>query len=291
MNIGIISSREYLQMAKLMLKSLLHACSEQIVLYLFHLDLTDDEISIIDIDRFKMVIHPMIIDPLGFEGIQVNGHFGLYSYFRLLAPYILPENIDRIMWLDTDLIIMKDLTSYYYTPFEENVLIASPSVMNQLGKGLSETMKKKYSVGDNAVYFNAGVLILNLSKFREKCTLERILRIAHEDQNELHYIDQDVLNCLFWNDCLITNQYLFNFSPKDAYYDKKINKDSLKNAYLIHYCGEKKPTDFTYPDLGFNEYWKYAKDGNIHYYYIWILHKIYCMMRNLKHIFTKVEGY
>lgn len=284
MNIGIISSREYLPMARLMLDSLVESCSESIELYLFHLDLNDKDICMIDVNKSKMSIHPITIDPSCFDGIKVKGHFGLFSYFRLLAPYILPNDMDRIMWLDTDLIIQKDLKDYYYTPFQNNVLIASPSVMNQLGKGLNQDLKEKYLVGDTAVYFNAGVLILNLPEFRRQFSLEYILNIAHEDEKKLQYTDQDILNCLFWDKCLITSQYLYNFSPKDAYYDPKINSESLKDAYIIHYCGKKKPTDFTYPDLGFEEYWYYSKRYNIlDYYWTSFMHRIFDLARRVKH--------
>lgn len=288
MNVGIISSKEYLPLARIMLTSLNKSCSEKIELYVFHLDLEDSDFEFINIDKNKISIHPMKIDPSGFDGITVDGHFGLFSYFRLLAPYVLPENMDRIMWLDTDLIIKKDLKDYYNTDFQGKALIASPSVMNQIGKGLSSYLKNKYSVGDDAVYFNAGVLIFNLARFREKYSLDYILKIAHEDQKELKYIDQDILNCLFWDDCLITSQYKYNFSPKDAYYDKQLNKETLSDAYIIHYCGKKKPTDFTYPDLGFDEYWQYAKRYSKGKYYITaVLHFGFDCLRTLKHKLLK----
>ena len=110
MNIGVISSREHINFAQIMLLSLVENCSEGIDLYLFHTDLKETEYNVLAVNGIK--VHAIKVDASLFDGIKVNGHFGLYSYFRLLAPYILPKDLERILWLDTDLIICKDLTEY-----------------------------------------------------------------------------------------------------------------------------------------------------------------------------------
>ena len=167
MNIGIVSSHGYLPMARIMIKSLLLATSCNIELFLFHIDLQEKDFDYLHLDKNRMKIHPILVDSSCFDGIEVKGHYGLFSYFRLLAPYILPKEIKRIMWLDTDLIIQKDIECYYNSDFEGNALIASPSVMNLLGKGLPLELKKKYNVGES-IYFNAGVLLLDLEYIRKK---------------------------------------------------------------------------------------------------------------------------
>ena len=57
----------------------------------------------------------------------------------------------------------------------------------------------------------------------------------------------------------LTSQYLYNFATKDACADKNINAKSIENAYIIHYCGALKPSDERYRELGFSQFWKYAK--------------------------------
>lgn len=287
MNVGIISSRAYLPMARIMLKSLLSTTDSNVELYLFHIDLQEDDFNYLALNKEKMNIHPILVDASCFEGIEVKGHYGLFSYFRLLAPYILPKEIKRILWLDTDLIIQKDLENYYNSDFNGNALIASPSVMNILGKGLPPELKKKYNVGEST-YFNAGVLLLDLDYIRKSVSLDLMLTIAHEDKELLKYIDQDVLNILFWDKVQISSQYLYNFSPKDAFYDKNINSKTIKDAFILHYCGAKKPTDFTYPDIGFEEYWSIAKIYNPYCYYKTKgMHKVYDILRKFKRLIIK----
>lgn len=285
MNIGIISSREHLSLARVMLTSLIENTSQKIELYLFHKDLNAEEMELIDIFGDKMSLHSVKVDSSLFDGIKVEGHFGIYSYFRLLAPYVLPEDMGRLLFLDTDLIICKDLSEYYNSDFEDKALIASPSNLSMTGGGLNEIIKKKYKVPDDYVYFNAGVLLLNLRHIRDKINLSQILDIAHSEKEYLKYIDQDILNVLFWNDRVLSSQYLYNFAPKDASKDSNINKKSIKTAYIIHYCGDKKPTEASYRDMGFNLYWKYAKKyAYTDYITVSLKHMIYVLGRKIKSI-------
>ena len=173
MNIGVISSREHINFAQIMLLSLVENCSEGIDLYLFHTDLKETEYNVLAVNGIK--VHAIKVDASLFDGIKVNGHFGLYSYFRLLAPYILPKDLERILWLDTDLIICKDLTEYYHSDFEQACLIASPSYMSIGGGGLCRELIDKYHVGEDYTYFNAGVLVMNLPEMSKATSLESIL--------------------------------------------------------------------------------------------------------------------
>lgn len=284
MNIGVISSREHLRLAKIMISSIEDNCQENIDLYLFHVDLTKKELEILESE--KVHVNSIIIDSKIFDGITVTKHFGLFSYFRLLAPYLLPKEIDRIMWLDTDLIIKKDISNYYHTDFKDNCLIASPSFMSKNGGGLNTYLIDKYKINSSYIYFNAGVLVMNLKKMREFISLESVLKIVYDDRDYLEYIDQDVLNLLYWDKCLITSQYLYNFAPKDARVDSNININSMKKAFIVHYCGELKPTNPRYRELGFRLYWKYAKKYDYcAYFRTSIFHFIYVVGRIIKKIF------
>lgn len=283
MNVGIISSREHIKFAQIMLLSLVENCSEFIDLYLFHTDLKETEYNVLAVDKAKIKVHAIKVDVLLFDGIKVKGHFGLYSYFRLLAPYILPKELERILWLDTDLIICKDLAEYYYSDFHQACLVASPSYMSIGGGGLCRELIDKYCVGEDYTYFNAGVLIMNLPEMRKTNSLEAILKMVYDDMLLLEYIDQDVLNILYWNRCKLTSQYLYNFAPKDACVDRNINAKSIENAYIIHYCGALKPSDGRYRELGFSQFWKYAKRIDYKAYLrasAW--HAFYVVGRNIK---------
>ena len=75
MNIGVISSREHINFAQIMLLSLVENCSEGIDLYLFHTDLKETEYNVLAVNGIK--VHAIKVDASLFDGIKVNGRIDL----------------------------------------------------------------------------------------------------------------------------------------------------------------------------------------------------------------------
>ncbi|MBP2660068.1 MAG: glycosyl transferase family 8 [Firmicutes bacterium] len=111
-----------------------------------------------------------------------------------MAPYILPESIDRILYLDADIIINGSLHELYEQDFEG----AYAAVIKDRFDFCDEVVLQKQKLGmiDSDVYFNSGVMLMNLSVFRENIKLNDIMEFIEEHRDKLFYFDQDILNCL-----------------------------------------------------------------------------------------------
>jgi lipopolysaccharide biosynthesis glycosyltransferase len=77
------------------------------------------------------------------------------NYFRLLAPRILPANIQKILYLDSDIIVRRSLRDLWSTDLSDHALAAVEDSFCVPGAGYVE-------LPSGAKYFNAGVLLVNL---------------------------------------------------------------------------------------------------------------------------------
>ena len=133
------------------------------------------------------------IDDRIFDGFPVNRHYTVACYYILVAHLYLPQNLDRILYLDGDIIVDKNILEFYYTDFEDNFLIACGHI---LGDTKELAKKKAKGSGAQGNYFNSGVLIFNLLKFRKEITVDSYLRACNELNNEF-FLDQGLLNYMF----------------------------------------------------------------------------------------------
>ena len=108
------------------------------------------------------------------------------TYFRLLIPDLIPD-VDKILYMDCDIQVKTSLEELFSYDIEDCYLAAVEDVDAE--KNCKRLNLKKY--------FNAGVLLLNLAKFREINFTSKIFDwiALHKDQIVFH--DQDVLNLYF----------------------------------------------------------------------------------------------
>lgn len=121
------------------------------------------------------------VDGKRYEGFPTRQRLPIETYFRLEIQELLPEYVERLLYLDCDMIICRDIDELYNLDFEEKYIAAC---------GYSTKLE---SGGE----FNAGMLMMNLKKMREDgITLETYRTLAQQlDGN--YYLDQGLLNELF----------------------------------------------------------------------------------------------
>ena len=202
-----------------------------------------------------------------FNNAHTTHYISKETYYRLLIPWLI-NGIDKILYLDSDLIIDGDLQDLYNLDIEDCLIAGSIATSHIL------TVEKVYpnffnNLGINKwKYINAGVLIINSKKFREMNLLDLLLKYS---KNEYICVDQDVLNIVCENKKYIFNpkyncSYTVNFF--DNKYSDIIDINDFKDYYfapiIFHYVGEHKPWDYYYPNSeAHNLWWKYYKKSPI----------------------------
>jgi lipopolysaccharide biosynthesis glycosyltransferase len=124
--------------------------------------------------------------------VDARGPYGVPStatYRRLLLPELLPE-LDRLIYLDADIIVRDDLAELWTTALNDYPLGAVPDAW----AAENETMRQRFPGG----YFNCGVLLMDLVCWRAQSIERRAFALVHEclaggARGPLLY-DQDPLN-------------------------------------------------------------------------------------------------
>lgn len=165
----------------------------------------------------------------------------LASYYRILLPLLLPD-VDKILYIDGDLLIHGDIWALYRTRLEHSSIAAVRDRSDQY----SYNFKKIYGIYDDKYCFNAGVILFDLKKVRELNIVQEMIAFARKNKKIQVWMDQDLLNHFFWNDWKElpdewnTHQYFFLHSRNQ--YDDITNKEFMsirKNPKIIHFTGNK----------------------------------------------------
>jgi lipopolysaccharide biosynthesis glycosyltransferase len=114
------------------------------------------------------------------------------TYFRLMIPQFMPPDVDRAIYLDSDLILQGDIAELW------NFNLGGHALGAIVDAGLSSIdFAARYNLPSAGQYFNAGVLLLDVKKLREERTFDHTIDLLAN--NTYDYDDQDALNISFWN--------------------------------------------------------------------------------------------
>ena len=147
-------------------------------------------------------------------------------YYRFLATKLLPQ-IDRIIYLDIDMLVTADLTTLWQTPLGNNIIGACRD-LPFTEKENSWSYRFLGNKGND--YFNSGMLIMNLAAMRKINFFERITDFTQKAANSFLLGDQDALN-FFLQD---------NVKILDSKYNMILSYiDNIENPrpVIVHYCG------------------------------------------------------
>lgn len=167
---------------------------------------------------------------------------------RLVLDKFLPQNVERILYLDGDTIVRNSLNELWNTNLGDNILAASiePTVDKQ----------RKINLGLNYKnYYNSGVLLIDLKKWRDMEIGKKVLEYYKNNSDKIFAPDQDAINGSLANEIYalspkynffnIFYQYSYSFLVKlmkpAKYIEKEVFEDAVKNPTIIHYLGEERP--------------------------------------------------
>jgi lipopolysaccharide biosynthesis glycosyltransferase len=124
------------------------------------------------------------------EGLPTEGFTGKATWYRIFLPDLFP-NLDRILFLDLDLIVTDSLQPLWETDLQGRLVAA---VTNVLPHHYAERL---ISAGfDTSAYFNAGVLLMDLDRMRQQGCTASMLNYGISHAESLVLRDQDALNAV-----------------------------------------------------------------------------------------------
>ena len=227
--------------------------AEQYDAYIFHSDLHVDlqnKISLLAPEAFAC--HFIEVPNKLFVGFPETKRYPKQIYYRLAAAELLPDALDRVLYLDVDTLAINSLTELYDADFEGNLFMACTH-MNKL---LEKVNQVRLDVEKHVPYINTGVLLMNLPLMRTEVSLQQIQEYAAQKKAALLLPDQDILTALYGHRVKLIDPLKYNLSDRDIMWH---NADPTKtdidldwvqqNAVILHYYGRNKPWKENYKGI------------------------------------------
>lgn len=195
--------------------------------------------------RYNTKIHIIHVNKSTFKDCPIrNGdHVSIAAYYRLIAADILPKNLDRILYLDCDIIINSNITELYdhdINKYAFGAIIDEEYFNNAKYERLY--YDKKYS------YINSGVILFNLDYWRENNIAEKCLEYISKYPERIKFHDQDTLNAVLYKEMkLLPIRYNlqtgFLLTDYTRYYEDEMPEilEAAKSPVIIHFTGASKP--------------------------------------------------
>ena len=130
------------------------------------------------------------------QGLTTKGFTLKATWYRIFLPDLLP-GVDKIVYLDGDLLALESLEELWSTDLTDHTAAAVANVLPRHYAGrLAEAGL------DPARYFNAGVMVMNLDAMRNQGSSAALLRYGRERADRLVLRDQDALNAILGPSCV-----------------------------------------------------------------------------------------
>lgn len=184
------SDRAFARHTATMLASVVKNASQRSHVYWLHIGLDDAfKRTITQFLRDGACVSFFDVDTRDVSDLLVDKHASVANYFRLLIGGFIPANVDKVIYLDSDLIVRRDLTELWSIDLGKSAI----------GACIDPTAAHASQIGlDEADYFNSGVLLIDMQAWRDQKIGEQCLSIARANRQKLDYWDQDALNIYFF---------------------------------------------------------------------------------------------
>lgn len=178
-----------------------------------------------------LTLHLINVEKDSLNNIQLSGDGLPHSaYYSFLFPDLLPD-IDKVIYLDVDILVKKSIVSLWQTDISK----VSLGVITEIDMyATSPDYSASIGLTDQHHYFNSGVLVMNLKKMRKEQPVFKLLETTKQYSSKLRYGDQDILNMVFKDDILLCN-YSYNFTNWRLMYPEISDQEPA----IIHFSGSK----------------------------------------------------
>lgn len=224
-------------------------------IYILYGDLTDVNIKKLErtIKRFSAVVTFLKVDVHLVEDFALSmgaqNYISKEAYYRIMIPDLLGEEISKALYLDCDMIVRTDLSKLWKINIDSYDLAAvdESRVLPEQDRG---TRMYRLSLPSESYYFNSGLLLINLKRWREQKISSQVIQFIKANPEKLALLDQDALNAVLYNRWL-------RLDDKWNYTTSHCAELPLEKAAILHFTGPDKPWNSKSPFR--KEYLKYLK--------------------------------
>ncbi len=214
--------------------SIFENTKEQVTIHLLH----DETLSEANREKFRemaegyhQTIQMYEVDAASLEPYKARcGYTTIGALFRLKSPEILPESVEKIIYLDGDVVVHSDIKKLWETDIEDKMMAACLDL--GLINGVIQVWGCENGLFPKETYINSGVLILNLKRIRQEISLVNECLDFLNQYPKCNFGDQDALNYVFRNSMYILKKEYNLLTPQ---YRRKLEKTE---PGVYHFAGD-----------------------------------------------------
>ena len=195
-------------------------------------------------DKYMCYINFINIDEKLFKNINMNiPHITVPTYYRLLIGELLPNEIDKCIYLDSDICVCKDLSELFNIDIKDNYIAGVVSPVYYFSE---KKHCERLNLPSMKQYLNAGMLIMNLKQIRKDNMTKKFIDLTKRNFDSQ---DQDVLNVACYGRIMTLppkyNAQVFRLKENNPLLTELYKKKDIIEAktipYIIHYSNKRKP--------------------------------------------------
>lgn len=185
--------------------------------------------------------------------MHTRDYYSKATYYRLFIPNLY-KHYDKVLYLDSDIVVQGDISELYNTDLGNNFVGAIPDEFVQCTPLAWDYVEKHVPLGkgNHTKYFNAGILLMNCKRLREIDFEGKFIDLLGKVKFQVAQ-DQDYLNCICRGKVRLINS-VWNKQPFPS---ATIKERDIK---IFHYNLDSKPwkkDGVLYEDY----FWNYAKSS------------------------------
>lgn len=200
--------------------------------------------------------------------VPLSGHINHMTYARIVAPRLLPSTVDRVIYLDSDLIVLGDLAELWAEPLggawclavedcaapcmDADLVSELAACAPHLGARLPVANYRELGFEATDPYLNGGVLVLDLDAWRREDLTTQMLGCLDRHREHVRWWDQYALNVVLhghwraldhrWNQGATT----FSFPDwSESPYDEATFAQISHEPFVVHFTTKHKPWKVT----------------------------------------------
>lgn len=211
-----------------------HNKDNRIILHTIATGISDHEKAAINkyVQQLKGEINYYTVDQNFVSRFVLTSTWTSAVYYRLFFPFLIPDTVNRLLYIDTDTLVINNLQAFGEINLQDFPVAAA----------YDNWVKVQPLIGieEEGNYFNSGVLLINVPEWKKQKISEKAFDYLTEFPEKIKFVDQDALNAVLINNWLkIDNRFnlIYSVIPPDL--ARRDFEQYLTDKVILHFTLER----------------------------------------------------
>ena len=195
------------------------------------------------VDRDRVTVRWLPTPPRQwFAGAPVFGHVNLSTYYRIAVPRLL-AHLDKVIYLDADMLVLGDLGELWRMPMNGMPLMAVQDNNSSTVAAARLPGFRELGIAPEGKILNGGMLVMDLAQWRSGKVMDRIMAYFRRYATEVEFWDQDGINAILagrWTALPYAWNWRVDCGRPDVTMGLDIERPE-KLARIVHFSSATKP--------------------------------------------------